>query len=102
MRSPGSGRHTRQSFVFPTDPRPKLSRMRLERVSEVRRCVHPRKDRFTLRIQAVRNEHDHHRFRQCCWRNSTLKTYKGFPHSMPTTEADTINADLLTFLKAYP
>jgi len=31
-------------------------------------------------------------------RNSTLKTYKGFPHGMPTTEADTINADLLAFL----
>jgi len=31
-------------------------------------------------------------------KNSTLKTYKGFPHGMPTTEADTINADLLTFL----
>jgi hypothetical protein len=27
-----------------------------------------------------------------------LKTYKGFPHGMPTTEADTINADLLKFL----
>jgi len=33
-------------------------------------------------------------------KNSTVKTYKGFPHGMPTTEADTINADLLTFLKA--
>jgi non-heme chloroperoxidase len=33
-------------------------------------------------------------------RNSTLKTYKGFPHGMPTTEADTINADLLAFIKA--
>src|SRR2546425_848724 len=33
-------------------------------------------------------------------KNSTLKTYKGFPHGMPTTEADTINAGLLTFLKA--
>ena len=33
-------------------------------------------------------------------RNSTLKTYKGFPHGMPTTEPDTINNDLLTFLKA--
>jgi non-heme chloroperoxidase len=32
-------------------------------------------------------------------RNSTLKTYKGFPHGMPTTEAATINADLLAFLK---
>ena len=32
-------------------------------------------------------------------RNSTLKIYKGFPHGMPTTEADTINADLLAFLK---
>jgi non-heme chloroperoxidase len=33
-------------------------------------------------------------------KNSTLKTYKGFPHGMPTTEADTINADLLTLLNA--
>jgi non-heme chloroperoxidase len=32
-------------------------------------------------------------------RNGTLKTYKGFPHGMPTTEADTINADLLAFIK---
>ena len=32
-------------------------------------------------------------------RNSTLKIYRGFPHGMPTTEADTINADLLSFLK---
>jgi len=31
-------------------------------------------------------------------RNSTLKTYKGFPHGMPTTEAETINADLLSFI----
>lgn len=28
------------------------------------------------------------------------KTYKGFPRGMPTTEAATINADLLAFLKA--
>src|SRR5712675_3349130 len=28
----------------------------------------------------------------------TLKTYKGFPHGMPTTQADTINADLLAFI----
>ena len=33
-------------------------------------------------------------------KNSTLKTYKGFPHGMPTTEADTINADMLVFIKA--
>ena len=32
-------------------------------------------------------------------RNSTLKTYKGFPHGMPTTNADHINADLLAFIK---
>jgi non-heme chloroperoxidase len=32
-------------------------------------------------------------------RNSTLKIYKGFPHGMPTTEAATINADLLDFLR---
>src|SRR6202008_4645948 len=35
-------------------------------------------------------------------KNGTLKTYKDFPHGMPTTQADTINADLLAFLKAYP
>jgi non-heme chloroperoxidase len=33
-------------------------------------------------------------------KNGTLKTYKGFPHGMPTTEAETINTDLLAFLKA--
>jgi len=33
-------------------------------------------------------------------KNGTLKTYKGFPHGMPTTEAPTINADLLAFVKA--
>src|SRR5262245_3972948 len=33
-------------------------------------------------------------------KNRTLKTYKGFPHGMPTTQADTINADLLAFFKA--
>ena len=32
--------------------------------------------------------------------NATLKTYSGFPHGMPTTQAETINADLLAFLKA--
>ncbi len=32
-------------------------------------------------------------------KNGTLKTYKGFPHGMPTTEAETINADLLAFIK---
>jgi non-heme chloroperoxidase len=29
----------------------------------------------------------------------TLKTYKGFPHGMPTTHADVINADILAFIK---
>jgi non-heme chloroperoxidase len=29
-----------------------------------------------------------------------LKTYKGFPHGMPTTQAETINADLLAFLQS--
>jgi non-heme chloroperoxidase len=33
-------------------------------------------------------------------KNGTLKTYKGFPHGMPTTEAATINADLLTFIQS--
>jgi non-heme chloroperoxidase len=32
-------------------------------------------------------------------KNATTRFYPGFPHGMPTTEADTINADLLTFLK---
>ena len=31
-------------------------------------------------------------------RYGTLKTYKGFPHGMPTTQADTINPDLLAFI----
>ena len=31
--------------------------------------------------------------------NGTLKTYQGFPHGMPTTEAATINADLLEFIQ---
>jgi non-heme chloroperoxidase len=33
-------------------------------------------------------------------RNGTLKTYQGFPHGMPTTEAETINRDLLAFIRA--
>ena len=33
-------------------------------------------------------------------KNGTLKTYKGFPHGMPTTEAETINADLIAFIKS--
>jgi len=32
--------------------------------------------------------------------NGTLRTYHGFPHGMPTTEAETINADLLAFIRA--
>jgi non-heme chloroperoxidase len=31
--------------------------------------------------------------------NGTLKTYAGFPHGMPTTQAETINADLLAWLQ---
>ncbi len=33
-------------------------------------------------------------------KNGTLKTYAGFPHGMPTTQAETINADLLAFLQS--
>jgi non-heme chloroperoxidase len=32
-------------------------------------------------------------------KGAVLKTYKGFPHGMPTTNADEINADLLAFIK---
>ncbi len=32
--------------------------------------------------------------------NGTLKTHKRFPHGMPTTEAETLNADLLTLLQS--
>jgi non-heme chloroperoxidase len=31
-------------------------------------------------------------------KNGTLKTYKDFPHGMPTTQAETINAELLAFI----
>ena len=34
--------------------------------------------------------------------NGTLKTYHGFPHGMPTTQAETINADLLAWLRSGP
>src|SRR6202166_2536377 len=33
-------------------------------------------------------------------KGAILKTYKGFPHGMPTTNADQINADLLEFIKS--
>jgi non-heme chloroperoxidase len=33
-------------------------------------------------------------------KNATLKVYPGFPHGMPATNADVINADLLAFFKA--
>jgi len=33
-------------------------------------------------------------------KNGTLKSYPGFPHGMPTTHADVINADLLAFFRA--
>jgi non-heme chloroperoxidase len=33
-------------------------------------------------------------------KHGVLKTYKGFPHGMPSTEAATINADLLAFFKS--
>jgi non-heme chloroperoxidase len=32
--------------------------------------------------------------------NATLKTYQGFPHGMPTTQAATINTDLLAFVQS--
>ncbi len=32
--------------------------------------------------------------------NATLKTYEGFPHGMPTTQSETINADLLEFIRS--
>jgi non-heme chloroperoxidase len=32
-------------------------------------------------------------------KHSTFKSYKDFPHGMPTTHADVINADLLAFIK---
>lgn len=33
-------------------------------------------------------------------KHGSLKTYPGFPHGMPATSADQINADLLEFTKA--
>ena len=33
-------------------------------------------------------------------KGAILKTYKGFPHGMPTTNADQINADLLDFINS--
>jgi non-heme chloroperoxidase len=33
-------------------------------------------------------------------KNGTLKTYKGMPHGMPTTHAETVNAELLAFIQS--
>ncbi|AZL73882.1 alpha/beta fold hydrolase [Pseudomonas oryziphila] len=33
-------------------------------------------------------------------RNGELKLYQGYPHGMPTTHAETINADLLAFVRS--
>jgi non-heme chloroperoxidase len=33
-------------------------------------------------------------------KGAILKTYKGLPHGMPTSNADRINADLLAFIKS--
>jgi len=33
-------------------------------------------------------------------KNGKLISYPGFPHGMPTTEAATINADILAFIKS--
>jgi non-heme chloroperoxidase len=33
-------------------------------------------------------------------KHGTLKTYKDYPHGMPTTHADVINADLLAFFRS--
>jgi non-heme chloroperoxidase len=33
-------------------------------------------------------------------KNGKLISYPGFPHGMPTTEAPTINADILSFIKS--
>ncbi|WP_428662048.1 alpha/beta fold hydrolase [Reyranella sp.] len=33
-------------------------------------------------------------------KHGVLKAYKGFPHGMPTTHAETINADLLAFIRS--
>jgi len=32
-------------------------------------------------------------------KEATLKVYPGFPHAMPTTNADQINADMLAIVK---
>ncbi|MGB9313111.1 MAG: alpha/beta hydrolase [Candidatus Acidiferrales bacterium] len=34
-------------------------------------------------------------------KKATLKVYKDFPHGMPTTHADQVNADLLAFFKGH-
>jgi non-heme chloroperoxidase len=33
-------------------------------------------------------------------KNGILKTDKGYPHGMLTTQAETINADILAFIKS--
>ncbi len=33
-------------------------------------------------------------------KNATLKVYQGYPHGMPTTQSETINEDLLAFIRS--
>jgi non-heme chloroperoxidase len=33
-------------------------------------------------------------------KNAALKTYKGFPHGMITTQANTLNPDILAFIRS--
>src|ERR1700749_4179651 len=33
-------------------------------------------------------------------KKGTLNSYKGFPHGMPTTQAETVNADILAFIQS--
>src|SRR6202163_2813110 len=56
-----------------------------------------------LHIQLVMSLDRHETHRRPCDslsdRLGTLRSYPGFPHGMPTTHADQINADLLEFIK---
>ena len=40
------------------------------------------------------------RCRRSWSRTGRLKSYQRYPHGMPTTQAETINADLLTFIQS--
>jgi len=49
-------------------------------------------------VRSFLSQIQHHYLRS--YSNATLKTYPGFPHGLPTTNAEQNAADLLAFIRS--